>query len=533
MPALNWSTTAHWRNYHRTQDRVHVETATLVPGSAPLGAVAALRQTAALFGFVLASAARQKVPLSTLGSAWSFSDITKSTGSLLKTGLAQHIWRVDAADLGAAAVHRDRMVLVHAGATVHELNAFLEPDLSLVTTGAHDGQTVGGMIGTGVHGSVLHYGGFQNHVRGVHIVTGPGESWWIERGPLPWLASATAAALANHVVLEPDLFDATLVHLGGLGIINAVLIEAAPGFLVDVVRVKHALTASSIGLLEKGEFAAFAREVWAQSREEPYYIEVILDPFHPYAGYRGAAHNALITLFYKREPNRSAVRSLAATGAVVAEAAHETLNLLARALAAQPEQDLLLPLPQAVAWLVAQEFRAEPAAGVAPRRMTWGKANGSHVRQEILGFDIELYNAAYAVERHRLSRTLKTMLDAFHSNGGGHQVFTLRFVSKAAGLMAFTRFDDTVVINMDGLRTLNSADAARNVALALERGAIPFSQHWGKQGVITSTRVARDFGAPGDPTTRAGRWRAARYRLLSPAMRATIRSDALSAWGLA
>ena len=533
MPALNWSTTAHWRNYHRTQDRVQVETATLVPDGAPLGAVAALRQTAAQFGFVLAAAAREKVPLTALGSAWSFSDITKSAGSLLQTGLPQHIWHVEPGDLGPAAVHRDRMVLVHAGATIHELNAFLEPDLSLATTGAHDGQTVGGMLGTGVHGSVLRYGGFQNHVRGVHIVTGPGESWWIERGPQPWLASATAAALANHVVLEPDLFDATLVHLGGLGILNAVLIEAEPGYVVDVVRVKHPLTAASIGLLEKGDFAAFAREVWSASREEPYYIEVILDPFHPFAGYRGAAHNALVTLFYKREPNRSVVRTLAATGAVVHEAAHETLNLLARALSAQPEQDLLLPLPQAVAWLVAQEFHTEPAAGVPPRRMTWGKANGPHVRQEILGWDIELYNAAYAIERKHLTTTLKTMLDAFHSNGGGHQVFTLRFVTKAAGLMAFTRFDDTVVINMDGLRTLNSADAARNVALALERGAVPFSQHWGKQGVITSTRVARDFGSPADPTTRAGRWRAARYRLLSPAMRATIRSDALSAWGLA
>lgn len=533
MPALNWSKTPHWRNYHRTQDRVQVDTAKLVPNGAPLGAIAALRQTAAQFGFVLADAARQKVPLTALGSAWSFSDITKNTGFLLHTGLAQHIWHVDTADLGSAAVHRDRMVLVHAGTTIHELNAFLEPDLSLITTGAHDGQTVGGMLGTGVHGSVLRYGGFQNHVRGVHIVTGPGESWWIERGPTPYLASATAAALANHVVLEPDLFDAALVHLGGLGVLNAVLIEAAPGYLVDVVRVKHPLTAASIGLLENGDYAAFAREVWAPSREEPYYIEVILDPFHPYAGYCGAAHNALVTLFYKREPNRTVARSLGSFSASVAEAAHETLNLLAKALSAQPEQDLLLPLPQAVAWLVAQEFEPEPVAGAPPRRMTWGKANGPHVRQEILGWDIELYNAAYAIERQRLTTTLKTMLDAFHSNGGGHQVFTLRFVTKAAGLMAFTRFDDSVVVNMDGLRTLNSADAARNVALALERAAIPFSQHWGKQGVITSTRVARDFGSPADPTTRAGRWRAARYRLLSPAMRETIRSDALSAWGLA
>ncbi|MDR6849323.1 FAD/FMN-containing dehydrogenase [Sphingomonas sp. BE270] len=532
MPSLSWSTTPHWRNYHHTQDRLQVETAALIPGPGPSEAIPALRKTAELLGAVLGHAAQKRAPVNVLGSAWSFSDITKGPGGLAQTTLAQHIWRVDPADLGAAAVHRDRMVLAHAGTTIHDLNAFLEPSLSLATSGAHDGQTVGGMLGTGVHGSALSYGGFQNHIRGVHIVTGPGESWWIERGPVPWLAAATARTLANHVVLEADLFEATLVHLGGLGVVNAVLLEAVPGFVVDLVRVKHPLTAAAIAQLQAGDYAGFAREVWPPSRETPYYIEVILDPFHPYAGYRGDAHDALVTLFYKREPNRVVAR-LAALPDVPHEPTHEPLNLLGRALAAQPEQDLLLPLPQAVAWLVAQEFKPEPAPGVAPRQLTWGGANGPHVRQKILGWEIELYNAAYAIERAHLSTTLKTMLDAFHTHGGGHQVFTLRFVTKAAGLMAFTRFDDTVVINMDGLRTLNSADAARCVALALEREGIPFSQHWGKQGVITSTRVMRDFGMPSDPRSRAGRWRAARYRLLSPEMRGVVCSDALSAWGLA
>lgn len=91
MPSLSWSTTPHWRNYHHTQDRLQVETAALIPGPGPSEAIPALRKTAELLGAVLGHAAQKRAPVNVLGSAWSFSDITKGPGGLAQTTLAQHI----------------------------------------------------------------------------------------------------------------------------------------------------------------------------------------------------------------------------------------------------------------------------------------------------------------------------------------------------------------------------------------------------------------------------------------------------------
>jgi hypothetical protein len=525
-----------WRNYHHTHERSDVDVWSFGSTGAVPGPIAALQHSAALIGHMLGTVEAERTTLQTLGSAWSFSEIVAGSGALVQSALENHIFALPPDLVGPAALHPDRMILASAGTTVARLNRFLGTKLSLRTSGAHDGQMLGGLLGTGTHGSVIGYGAFQNQVRGVHMVTDDGESWWIERGPEPWLAAHAAADLATHVVLEEALFEATLVHLGGLGVVNAVLLEVDAGYLLDIVKVKRALSTVEIAQLAAGEFEAFAKACWPQTRETPYYVEVILDPFAPFAPYLGTPNPALITMFFKREAAMIASPGAAqamATGPTLS-APHEALNLLAGALDKQPEHNLMFPLPQVIAWLVAKEYRPEPAPGEAPRQSTWGAANGPHKKQSILGFEFELFNAAFAIRREHLLGTLRTMLDAFHMNGGGHQVFTLRFVSHAAGLLAFTRFPETVVVNMDGARTSNSAVAAQNVALALERAGIDFSQHWGKQGVITPNRFKREYGHPEDAATPAGRWRGARARLLArPAMRDVIVNDALLGWNLA
>lgn len=524
-----------WRNYHHTLERLGVDIWSFVQNGPVAGPIAALKASAALIGQMLGVAEAEGTTLQTLGSAWSFSDILGGDGPLLKSGLVDHIFALPPGLAGPAAPHPEQLVLASAGTTVAQLNRFLEHrELSLRTSGAHDGQTLGGLLGTGTHGSVVDYGAFQNQVRGVHVVTDVGESWWIERGPQAWLDAAAAADLATNVLLDPALFDAVLVHLGGLGVVNAVLLEVEACYMLDIVKVKRVLPAHAIAQLAAGDYEGFAKGCWPQTRDAPYYVEVILDPFAPFIPYLNDANPALVTLFFKRECEVPPAEVAGAMAIETLDAPHEALNLLADAIVSQSEQELMFPLPQAIAWLVGKEYKPEPEAGHCPRQSTWGAANGPHKKQSILGFDFELFNAAFAVEREHLVDTLRTMLDAFHLNGGGHQVFTLRFVKDAEGLLAFTRFPNTVVINMDGARTSNSTIAAQNVALALEHAGIEFSQHWGKQGAITPTRFKRDFGDPMDPATPAGKWRAARMRLLKrQAMRDVVVNDALIAWNLA
>jgi hypothetical protein len=510
-----------WRNYHRTVARHVADHRRLVIApAAGVATPAVVAASARCLMALLAEVGARGGSILPVGGGWSFSDILADDGMLLETRAAtsiDHVTAAQRADAGAAP-----LVLATAGTPIGQLNRWLEArSLSLFTSGAHDGQTIAGAMATGVHGSAVGFGPFQNHVRGIHLVTAPGGSIWLERGPAPVLAPGFVATFASEARRDADQFDAALVHLGGLGIVNAVLLEVSPGFSVDVVKRKGVLTRALVRDLAAGRFEAFARHFWPQTTTAPYYVEVTVNPFAPFDEDSLIDRPALVTLFFS-QPALDPVQ-------LDYGAADDVLNCLARV----PLEELF-PLPQLVPEALSLTFATQPAPGAAPARRSWGQANGAHKWPSLggVGIAFDLYNAAYAVERARLAEALDVMLAGFAENGGGHLVFTLRFVAQSQGLMAFTRFAETAVVNFDGLRTARSEGAARNVALALEREGVPFSQHWGKQGLITANRVARDFGSPADPASRTARWQAARQALVPAAMQPVFGNDALRRWGL-
>jgi hypothetical protein len=522
-----------WENYHRTLGPQPLDTWGFTSGN-PADAAAYFAATTTELRYLLGAVAADGSGLRPVGACWSFSDILNGGATLLQTHDKDRVYAVVPGQLDPAAP-AGRYLLASAGTTLHNLNRLIEPRSSLITSGAHDGQTLGGLLGTGTHGSVVGhagadgsvtgYGAFQNQVRGIQLVTGPQSSVWIEPGPQPILLRSFAESFAGTVRLEADSFEAALVHLGGLGLVNAVLLEVVEGYMLDVVHRKVPLDLAALQLVERGEFRAFAERVWPATDRDPYYVEIILDPYHPFEGYDGAARNALITLLFKipsvepfiDDPN---------------PVADDVLNLLSRGVRRAPELNLIEP-GEFVFDIVEDQFPETPD-GTEPERKTWGQFNGLHEKIKVMDREVDLFNAAYALDRGELLRALPVMLDAFNQSCYGPLVFTLRFVTNASGLLAFTRFPETVVINLDGLRLFGWAKAAaRRVAFALEHHRIPFSQHWGKQGVITRRRVECGFGDPADPCTRAGRWRCVRHSLLDSEMRSVLTNKAIEEWGLA
>lgn len=517
-----------WHNYHNTISTPAVDLWGFA-GSAETHAATYLAETASEIGDLLKAVHQQGSVLRPTGSQWSFSDILGGADHILRVRTRARIFAVPAEVRRSH--HEVPLVLASAGTTVHELNAAMEPDASLHTSGAHDGQTLGGLLGTGTHGSTLRYGAFQNHVRGVHMVTGPGRSVWIERGPQPVLDPEFVRQFATDILLDPVAFEAALVHIGGLGVLNGVLLEVSDGYMVDLVNRKLVLDRDHLAMLEAGDYLDFARKAWPQTESEPYFLQVILNPFRPFAGFRDREPSAaLISLMFKRPRMDFFVPQ------EPEPAEHDPLNLLARGFPKDPPHELL-PIGDIAFEFVDRGFDETPA-GQEPERKTWGQANGPHRKQTAAGFTIELYNAAYGVPRERLLPALDAMLRGFNENRLAPAVFTLRFVKDAAGLLAFTRFPNTVVVNLDGLREGlglggQCEEAAKRVAYALEYDGLEFSQHWGKQGRISRNRFMAGFGDPSDPASKAGQWRHVRERLLSPDMREVITSPALRAWDLA
>ena len=518
--------TAHWSNFHGTRERDkpdHRAIFMLEDDGKPAQSYLAASATA--YAGLIDEARQAGVSVTALGSSWSFSDLVSGGDILLETSGANVIFEIAQADMaGGSGVDPEGLALASAGATVGLLNRFLESrGRSLATSGAHDGQTMVGMLGTGTHGSVIDFGGFQNQIRGVHLVTGTGDSVWIERGPRPILDPQYVAKFADRRFLDNGLFEAALVHLGGLGIVNAVLIESVPLFELEVLKTMAVLGRDAIGELERGEFRSFCARLGYD--REPYFVEVVIDPFLPFrpAPMMPAA-KALITVYFKLT-DTSQFRRVAGTGPV-----DDILRLIVKQLIDHPDR---LPTPT-VAALARMEFAKGVTSGGPLPKVRWSEASPPFDPHNVMGVPVPLHNDALAIPRERLLEALSVGNRAFLGIGGGHVVWTLRFVSACAGTLAFTRFHNTTVINMDGLRSDASTDASAAAIAAIEAHGIPISQHWGKMGRITPDRFAREYDLPNPPDpSKAEQWRHARSVFLQANVQPVFASEPLKKWGLA
>lgn len=528
MAVINRIDPARWRNFHDTLERTGPDLRSLdaIPGAGEQAAAFLSRTAGAVMGLLAEAGAGQRT-LQVLGSAWSFSPILAGTGILLKTDGAAAIFPPEAM-LTEAATGR-RFVLVSGGTTIHALNRHLRADkLSLRTSGAHDGQTVAGAIGTSVHGSAIGFGPFQNQVVGIHLVTGPSHSVWLEAGPQPLLDPGRARMFAREVLIDPARFAAAQVHLGGLGFVNAVLMEVVPRFDLAMVSRKPTISVHHLDLLAQERFREFAELVWEDAtaffpEQAPYYVEVIYNPFAlrtPDTPLTPRPRPSVVYLGYRVPP-------AGPPGCARGRQYTDTIDRIWQQ--AEDITDFLMQpwkLPEAIIRFLG----STPASGDRPKGQSWGKVFGPPDWRPI-----DIYNAAFAVPVDRLRQAIGILETALFAEGDGNAgplVFTIRFVADSQGLLAFQRFARTAVINVDGIRCARAASSAVRMAAALDRSTIPFSQHWGKQGEITAARIARE-SAPAAPSPLGlERWRRARNQLLAPDMRLVFRNDALVDWGL-
>lgn len=133
----------------------------------------------------------------------------------------------------------NRLVHVEAGIKLFDLNCKLDTlGLSLPTMGGSRGQSLAGVLSTGVHGSDVDLSHIADAVRAIHLVGPNGQQWWIE----PAIQSVTTQNILERAkakgILDPsirnvydnDWFNAVLVAVGCAGVIYSVVIECQPAF---------------------------------------------------------------------------------------------------------------------------------------------------------------------------------------------------------------------------------------------------------------------------------------------------------------
>jgi len=208
-----------------------------------------------------------------VGSSWSFSDIAETPSFVVQTnqmnGLITHV--IDRSVLTDHAPDPKYLIHVEAGIQVEELMRRLDTlTLAPFTMGGSSGQTLAGVISTSVHGSDWDRGPIPNAVRAIRLVGPGGTQHWIE--PDQWRITNQAALQARlgtavQIHYDDDWFDSALVSMGSMGIITSVVFE-----VTDQYKLKKSCTETKWSQLKP---QLLSNSIFA---DPDYYVMVAIDP---------------------------------------------------------------------------------------------------------------------------------------------------------------------------------------------------------------------------------------------------------------
>lgn len=520
-----------WVNEHRTHSGRMEQVATLSQSAGEDLAGDLARRREVLGNFI----EQERVDghaVCVTGSSWSQSLLHQTGGTWLDTEGDAAIWNVPDQAFRPGVAGRNRYVMVAGGTKVKDLLSWLDADprrLSLATAGSHKGQSVAGMLATGSHGSMLDRCGFECHVAGMLISTGKGAAQWLAAEPVLRDDYVTGFAAIG----DPAHFPAALVHLGGMGVVSALLLKLEDDFRLGRIKRTRVLPQEWAKQCAAGDFTAAVG-----AGRDPAFYEVTLDPF------RGAGHEVLETIWFRNDSAKLAASALRAPASVLAPDGRHVMDVMSEAtdrhmagqLANPAVAQLLVNQPEAlfidVPKITWDDFKKSELAHEPDATYRLSQLVGDWKPHQLGGIRIEVYNAAFAVPLERLPDALaigfKLGSEAWRL--AHDYVFTVRFARRSNAAMGFLRFENNAIINIDGLAKnfplgSTSHKAALELARRFETAKLPFAMHWGKDAPSDATKIARDFG------TAVAAWQAARADLLGD--RAPLfRSPALEHWGL-
>ncbi|MCX9147352.1 hypothetical protein [Erythrobacter sp. WG] len=621
MPSTTLETFAAWSNYHLTigdqpgpgqppamtvkqQRRLHCADV------ADLAVEETMSQTSALLMEALHDIAKMRSeqgPLNpvpgpfasgVVGRGWSFAPLIGTpTSQIVADGLSWFRMLPDELRPAQGPARGATLCVCGGGTRLRELVTWAEREgHSIITSGTHLGPTIAGGFGTASHGSRLGHGGLQNLVRGMHIVTGEGDHVFLQHPDFPVLGDAAIASLVAEVradggparpvacraITDAAHFENALVHLGCMGIVSAVVVELTPKEDLAVMAWKHPIDAAWLERIAKGDFQGIADQMNADGRE-PLFYELTIDP-QPGPDSRGGGGEAgseLATHLLYFAAEGTAPLSMPGRRPVPADAVVSLAkNLFALSpdkgphdflgdpLEGDPDPDILAALRTLLqgASSIFEEYLAQggfaaPAQPFDPaqaiRRGSWGEIHGDEITGAVPG---ALYNASFAIPLADVPAAVPAIRKAVAGLSPSF-VFTLRFLKNPAGSLAFTRFPECAVIEIDGLsplicdivlavfRKLGPVDprlerglqklrdtlptAASLVRKALDAAGIEHSLHWAKLGGLDAAKVAADFGPRPDQPSKIAAWQATRETLLrDPVARDMFRNGAAVRYGL-
>ncbi len=440
------------------------------------------------------------IPIRALGGNWSLSPVAATPGIMLNTKNLNSRFPIAKESVSPfyAGDHK-KLVLAQCGTGIWELHTYLaQQGLSLSAVGASNGQTIAGATATGTHGAALNFGAIHDAVVGLHLITGPDKHIWLERASYPVVADSLAAKLGAPIVRDDEAFNAAVCGVGAFGFVHGLMVEAEDRFLLEahLRRVPY-----DAAFIKQVTTLDFSHPKLPHPGERPFHFGCMINPYD-------MGNGVYMTTMYKR-PYKAGYTPPKPNGAGIGPGDDAPCFI----------GKLSNVLPALVPALVTKVA----GASLSPYDNVTGTLAEIFNNTTLSG---KVASAAIGLPVSETGKVMELLLQVNKSAGPFTGLFAFRFVKKSRALMAFTRFDPTCVLELDGVQSPQTDIFYEAMWTALEKAGIPFTFHWGKMNALNPARLQRMYGA------NLQRFTAARARLVDGATLTAFSNQALKAWGI-
>ena len=437
-----------------------------------------------------------------LGGGWSFSKVAATDGWIVNTKQLNMLFNIRNPQSISPQYqgNHDQLLFAQCGNSVQELNTWLKNNnRSLKTSGASNGQTIIGLFSTGSHGSAIDVGSSQDFIVGLHIIVSPDKHIWLEKASYPVVTKSFTDRLKTELVQDDDLFNAAVVSFGSFGFIHGAMIETEPIYLLECYRQKIPINDSLKHIMETLDFSN--ANFPPHGNERPFHFQVVINQYDLQGG-------AYTTIMYKRPYTN--LYTPPVDDFDKAGPGDDVPAFLGKATD-------LLPV---VTHTMVSELVKKSYSLYSGELGTSGEIfRNNNIRGRVL-------STAMGIPVDRVNEVNDMLIELNDAHGPFTGIFSYRYVKGSKATFAFTKFDPSCILELDGVESTITRNFYEVVWNELEARNIPYTFHWGKINDLNATKLKKMY--PGD----FDEWVKARNKILPPASLKTFNSPTLRDWGL-
>lgn len=529
-PAISPQENHRWRDVHHANDEVRCTRYQLSPSISEVKG--RTLEVGGALKAVVQDAFANKSPLRVGGGRWSLSNIGRPKQHLLDMANHRAIGRAPARWFSADYIDESTSaqrhpILVSGALTINVINRELAKlDLALQTTGASDGQTFAGATATGTHGADLKVGAIHDTVRAIHLMVAPEKTLLIQPSDKPLLADAGESlarwfGLECSLISDDTLFHAALVHLGSMGIVLNLLVEAVPLYYLQRRTTPHL---DDELCWRKVLSSHRPQDADPRHHDDPDFLQFIVHPYRPLP--RTEPRAWLSSMSKRRYSGEAGVQTDAAAKSLKSDVAD-----LLPTLVSLFENNIPLPGNLILRSVTSTQMKSIYPQAYDETQALPGVMFGP---PDFLGIDFDpvrgssgeyVFNAMQAQAAVGvILETLKLQEKAGNQYLGGLGV---RFVKGSNALLAPNIKDLNCFVELQGIYTKELPAIHTAVGAALKAEGVPYGGHWGQWALNTPTVMERWWGQKA-----IDEWKKARREILSETGRTVFASPILAASGL-